>query len=66
MKFLQKLWIRVVISIIGGSMINNMISTSDPGRYYSIGDPGVILLYSAGVFLILTAIASSFRAKRTK
>lgn len=66
MRFLQNIGVRVIVSLIGGGILNNTIATSDPARYHMISDPGLTLLYAIIIFLLLSGIARGFGAKRGK
>jgi hypothetical protein len=66
MRHLQKIWIRIIASLIGGGMIIQMIGEGDPSRYYLIGNPWLTLLCAVIVFLILTAMVSAYRSKSQK
>jgi len=62
MAFLNKLWVRVVISLIVGGMSTEIIfiSTGDPTRHRSVNDPNYTLLYALIIFLILTAVVKKY------
>lgn len=55
MKYLRKIWIRVVVSLLGGGMAKEIIhiSTGDPNRPMTAN---LTLLYAAIIFGILTLI----------
>jgi hypothetical protein len=55
MKFLQKTWIRVIISLFGGGMISEIIhiSTGDPNRPTNPGSNTFIVLSAAVIIYFL-------------
>lgn len=58
MKYLKKIWIRVVVSLIGGGMATELIhiSTGDPNRPMTTNPS---LLYAVIIFVILSFIVSN-------
>lgn len=59
MKYLQKPWIRIIISLIAGGMISEIlhISTGDPNRPMGSGSSFIVLGSAFIVYLILTSIS---------
>lgn len=55
MKYLEKLWVRVLVSLFGGGMLTEImhISTGDPNRPQT-SNPS--LLYATLLFVVITII----------
>jgi hypothetical protein len=56
MRHLQKGWVRVLVALLGGSIISELlhISTGNPNRPRA---EGFLLLYAILVYIVLTGIA---------
>jgi len=65
MRLLQKLWFRVVISLLAGGMTNEIIFllTGDPTRHRSPNDSNFSIIYAIIIFLILTLVVNKFARK---
>ena len=55
MKFLEKTWIRVIVSLIGGGMVSEIIhiSTGDPNRPMTTN---LSLLFALIIYVLMTLI----------
>jgi hypothetical protein len=62
MKLLQNIWVRIVISLLGGGMTTEIVflSTGDPTRHRSANDPNFTLIYALIIYLVLTWVAKKF------
>lgn len=62
MKFLQNVWMRAAISLLGGGIIAELIfmSTGDPMRRRSTSDVGFALVYALIIFVLLTGVKYFF------
>jgi hypothetical protein len=65
MEFIKKLWVRIVISLIGGGLASEIIFllTGNPYRHRSVNDPNFTLFYALIIFLVLTGIVNKFKKK---
>ena len=58
MKQLKKLWVRIVVSLVGGGMANEIffLSTGDPTRSRTNEGNGITLLAAIIIFGIVTSL----------
>lgn len=66
MEYLQKLWVRIIISLVAGGMATEVIflSTGDPTRHRSVNDPNFTILYALIIFFVLTWAVKKFGKKK--
>jgi len=60
MRHLNKLWVRIVVSLLGGGMANEILflSTGDPTRSRANEGNGITLIAAVVVFILLTVLVS--------
>ena len=60
MKYLQKTWVRIIVSLLAGGIISELIhiSTGDPNRPTAIGENYLVLIIAVIVFFMLTNIVN--------
>ena len=58
MNYLQKPWVRIVLSLLAGGLITELIhiSTGDPNRASSAADSYLVLIIAFVCYFILTSI----------
>ena len=58
MKYLQKTWIRIIVSLLVGGFGSELIhiSTGDPNRPTTSGESYLVILIAIITFVILTSI----------
>ena len=58
MKYLQKNWIRILVSLLAGGFASEIIhiSTGDPDRPTTSGENYIVLIFAAFTFFILTIV----------
>ena len=66
MKYLSKVWVRVLVSLIGGGMTQEIVflSTGDATRPRENEGSGITMGASIMIFIILTFLASYYLKKR--
>ena len=60
MKYLQKTWVRIVVSLLAGGFASEIIhiSTGDPNRPKTSGESYIVLIFAAFTFFILTLMVN--------
>jgi len=60
MIYLKKLWVRIVVSLIGGGAANEILflSTGDPTRSRENEGNGITLIAAVVIFILLTILVS--------
>jgi hypothetical protein len=60
MQRLKTPWVRIVISLFAGGIINELIfiSTGDPNRPRSGADSALMFVYGAVIYFVLTAVVN--------
>ncbi|HTL07413.1 MAG TPA: hypothetical protein VL307_04110 [Chitinophagaceae bacterium] len=68
MKYLRKLWIRVVVSLIAGGAANEILflSTGDPTRSRENEGSEITLAAAVGIFILLTVLTSAVPANQNQ
>jgi len=68
MMYLRKLWVRVVVSLIGGGIANEILflSTGDPTRPRENGGSEITLIAAVVVFILLTILVSVLPPKHNQ
>ena len=68
MRHLRKLWVRVVISLIGGGMANEIffLSTGDPTRSRANEGNGITIIAAVALFILLTILVSLLPPEQNK
>ena len=63
MIYLQKTWIRILFSLLGGGLISEIIhiSTGDPNRPSTSGESYRAIIFSIIIFYILTNVANKLK-----
>lgn len=58
MSYLKKLWIRILISLVGGGMANEIffLSTGDPARSRENEGNGITLIAAIIIFVMITLL----------
>ncbi len=66
MKLIKNIWIRLILSLVGGGMTNEIVflCSGDPYRHRSVNEPNFTILYAIIIFLILTAIVNRLGKNR--
>lgn len=66
MKYLKKPWIRILVSLIGGGMANEILflSTGDPTRSRENEGNGITLIASIAIFILITLLVDVFPKTR--
>lgn len=66
MKYLQKLWVRIFVSLVGGGIANEIffLSTGDPTRSRQNEGSGITLIAAVLLFGILTALTGTMPKNR--
>ena len=66
MKYLKKLWVRILVSLIGGGMANEILflSTGDPTRSRENEGNGITLIAAIAVFILITLLVDVFPKSR--
>ena len=60
MKYLQKTWVRILISLLAGGFASEIIhiSTGDPNRPSTPGESYFVLIFACIAFFILTSMVN--------
>lgn len=64
---MHKLWVRVLISLLAGGIINEImfLTSGDPTRHRSVAtEPNYSIFFALGIYMILTLLTKKF-AKKT-
>ena len=58
MKYIQKTWIRIIVSLLAGGMISEIvhISSGDPNRPTTNGESYLVIIFAFITFFILTTL----------
>jgi hypothetical protein len=66
MRLLQKIWVRIIVSLLAGGMTTEIVflSTGSPYRHRSVDDPNFTLLSALIIFVVLTGIVKKFAAAK--
>jgi len=61
MRHLNKLWVRIIVSLIGGGAANEILflSTGDPTRSRANEGNGITMIAAIAIFILLTVLVSA-------
>lgn len=63
MKYLEKIWVRAIVSLLAGGMVQEIvhISTGDPNRPET---PGISLIFLITVFVTFFVLSMAVKQKK--